>query len=388
MFELVILAGLAFAVYLAVAAVLRRWFTPQEDPAECLVLELPTPGHHIALTHLEPETRRFAEPVILCHGLGANRFNMDFAHGDREPGRRSLARALCRAGFDVWILETRGHGKARVPNGADWNADDEVREDVPTAIEAVLDQTDAKKVYWVGHSYGGILMYLFFSRGHELTQRIAGVVTVGSPGMLRVQRDLRAIRLLGGLIVNGLRDKIRIKLAAYLLLPIISFLAWVPRVIFPRQSVMEGVFLLHLFASLPEDVARGWARQGLNWARDGYFSNLDGDSDEEHFERLDCPMLLLAGSNDRIAPPEAIKFVADAAGSTDTTFRAMGVAHGDSANYGHGGLLVSREAPDEVFPIIRAWLAARGTRSDRPARTASGAGHQSNGKINGVTRPT
>src|SRR6476619_1116703 len=64
-------------------------------------------GASIALGRYHPRgPRRFAEPVLLCHGLGANRFNLDFDE------RYSVARYLARRGFETWVLEMRGRGEA------------------------------------------------------------------------------------------------------------------------------------------------------------------------------------------------------------------------------------------------------------------------------------
>jgi len=53
----------------------------------------------------------------------------------------------------------------------------------------------------------------------------------------------------------------------------------------------------------------------------------------------------------------------------------MGRGTGCAADYGHGGLILSDRAPDEVFPIIRAWLAARAT----PLRWGKSKGSNGNG---------
>src|SRR5687768_14358087 len=72
---------------------------------------VPTPdGASIALARYQPrETRRFVEPVILCHGLGANRYILDLDE------KYSLARYLARQGFEAWVLELRGRGLAGPP---------------------------------------------------------------------------------------------------------------------------------------------------------------------------------------------------------------------------------------------------------------------------------
>src|SRR5690606_26287692 len=59
-------------------------------------------GWQLALHHRPPARGGHGTPLLLCHGMGSNRFNMD------GPGRASLARHLQAAGFDVWVLELRG----------------------------------------------------------------------------------------------------------------------------------------------------------------------------------------------------------------------------------------------------------------------------------------
>src|SRR3954470_18923706 len=75
------------------------------------VYRVPTPdGARIALGryHARGE-RRFLTPVVLCHGLGANRYDLDFDE------KYSLARFLARRGFETWVLELRGRGMAGKP---------------------------------------------------------------------------------------------------------------------------------------------------------------------------------------------------------------------------------------------------------------------------------
>ena len=83
--------------------------------------------------------KRHETPVLLCHGLGANRYNFDLGT------RASLARFLQEAGFDVWSIDLRGRG------GVGWRVwgeersrgdhvfDDYVREDARAAIHHVRD---------------------------------------------------------------------------------------------------------------------------------------------------------------------------------------------------------------------------------------------------------
>ena len=150
------LIGMAAGYWAWVRRLAQRWRLP-ETGVERVVVELGTPGHHIALHHYAAEDPRWRAPVILCPGLAANRYNMDFFEDGSGRDRFSLARYLNAEGFDVWILETRGRGWARVPRGSRWTVEDEVAEDLPAAIETVLDLTESSEVFWVGHSWGGLL---------------------------------------------------------------------------------------------------------------------------------------------------------------------------------------------------------------------------------------
>lgn len=362
---LVVAAGYAVATLL----LLRRCRLP-EPVAESFEVELPTVGHHVRLFRYVPDTPRFQEPVVLCHGLGANRFNLDFTDDGTGSDRLSLARALQRAGFDVWLLELRGRGRARVPPGADWTADDEVEEDVPAAIETVLDLTGAERIYWVGHSWGGILQYLLHARRHRDAERVAGLVTIASPATLRFQRAGRWLFHAPGLFLARLGLRVPLRLLGKLGLVFSWPIRWLGGLFLADLHAMDGPVLRRVFASLVDDINPGVVRQGLGWLSTGDFSNLDGVVDD--FAHYDKPLLLMVGSHDRICPVASLSHLKDRVVSDDVTLRVLGTATGFSSDYGHGTILIGRHAPDEVFPLIRGWLAARATRLSRVGPRPSG----------------
>src|SRR5688572_7458206 len=85
-------------------------------------------------------------PVVLIHGYGQNRYAWHLP-------ARSFSNHLARAGFDVFNLELRGHGRSR-HLGARRPGDvtDFVREDVPAAIAEVQRLSGGRRVYVIGHS--------------------------------------------------------------------------------------------------------------------------------------------------------------------------------------------------------------------------------------------
>src|SRR5688572_2870283 len=64
-------------------------------------------GWELAVYHRPARGRRYAEPVLLCHGLAANHYNWDF-----DPPY-SVAHHLADAGFDCYSVEWRGTGASR-----------------------------------------------------------------------------------------------------------------------------------------------------------------------------------------------------------------------------------------------------------------------------------
>src|SRR5262245_40473680 len=130
-------------------------------------------------------------PLLLIHGYGQNRYVWHLP-------ARSLVNHLARAGFDVFNLDLRGHGRsrhlgARLPN----HVADFVREDVPAAVEEVQRHAGTRPIYLLGHSLGGLVSYAAASR---LLGAVAGIITLGSP--YHFTRGSWPLRLLGEVMLT------------------------------------------------------------------------------------------------------------------------------------------------------------------------------------------
>ena len=60
-----------------------------------------------------------------------------------------------------------------------------------------------------------------------------------------------------------------------------------------------------------------------------------------------------------------MRFAFEHVGSTDKTYREMGLTNGCQADYGHFDLVVGKNVRDEVYPVIRDWLHGRDPESQR-----------------------
>src|ERR1039458_1698461 len=93
---LFVLAALLVCALVWIVLSRRLRLTTQEDALEWAET---SDGWALSLHRYLPAPRLHPYPVILCHGLGANRFNLDF---DAEY---SLARFLRALGFEVFVVE-------------------------------------------------------------------------------------------------------------------------------------------------------------------------------------------------------------------------------------------------------------------------------------------
>ena len=71
----------------------------------------------------------------------------------------------------------------------------------------------------------------------------------------------------------------------------------------------------------------------------------------ERFEALDLPLLVIAGTLDDIAPPASVKPAYECSRSSDKTYREF--------PRGHLDIVVGRDAPLTIWPLIEAWIKVR-----------------------------
>jgi alpha-beta hydrolase superfamily lysophospholipase len=289
-------------------------------------------------------------PVLLQHGLAACHRTFLF------PGR-SLAHHLATRGFDVWVSDLRGTGASRRIEGPerwDWDLHDYLEYDVPAILGTIIEKCGVRRLQWVGHSMGGVLMYLYViaTGGDEL----AGGVSIASSLDYKVG-------------TNGFQT-----LARYL--PLARWMAPVPigrfyRFLAPLAGLADTRF--ERFGYYPGNVERNMARayyaSVYHDVAPGVLLSLattfhpDGFSDRRgvfryvrHADRFQRPVLALAGTADRQCDPAAVEATVAMLGSTDKSFRTVGAGHGARTHYGHFDLVVGREAPADVWPILSDWL--------------------------------
>ncbi len=336
------LAGAALLVLLHHAFWTRRLAAPTADDARLAART--RDGWCLELGRRLPRGAARRPPVLLCHGLSANRWMLD-------PGveERSLAAFLAGAGFDCFALDLRGHGGSRrgPPGASRWDFDTYLSEDVPAALDEVREATGEDRVLWVGHSLGALLG-MAACQAHPA--RLAGLVAIAGP--VHMPPFSGAVHLL--LPARGRRNRLLAAMAAPLAGMVRPPLA---EGIIARET-MEAPVYRRLLANAIEDVPPGVFAQIRGWVRDDAFRSAGGDVDyREGLSGCREPALFVSAPLDRLAPPRVVRAGFERWGGEKEYWCASREA-GLSADYSHTDLLMGRRSAEDVFPRVRDWLGA------------------------------
>lgn len=272
----------------------------------------------LALTRLgrAGEERSRGVPVILIPGSFSNR---RFWYSPKCIG---LGPYLARAGYDVWIAEMRGHGLSPRNQAYRHNrVSDYVRDDLP-AIAGFIHEQNPQKAHWLGHSLGGITLAGALGGRYLDESHIASVGLFGS----QISRTYWPLK--------------------------IPPVEWGGRLLLKRFSVLSGSRLKRG----PEDEPIGLALESLRWH--GLFGRF-GDAERDWWAGLAevrVPVLAVAAAGDAQDPVWACRKLLDQFGSVVSEFLCLSRKNGFSSDFGHVEMLVSKQAQQEVWPLVEQWL--------------------------------
>lgn len=284
--------------------------------------------------------------VVLVHGMSANHYNWDY----REEV--SLAHELRQAGYDVWVLGLRGDPSSEAPDRRArrrFGFAEHALFDLPAAIAEVKRRTGQQRVLWVGHSMGGMLLYAYLSQGFE---DVAAGVTIGSPA--RFSRELLTHRLAGGM-PEALAPRLSTPLLVDLASPLGRANPLYGQV--ANRENLDWATARGLAQHAMQPVPRPMTREALHWLKSGRLESPEGTP---WLIPVEVPVLVLAGSEDRIAPPADVLAACELLPRCEG--RLLGTESGMSVDYGHVDPLLGTTARAEIYPIIRGWLDAQSGR--------------------------
>ena len=285
--------------------------------------------------------------VLLVHGFGQNRYAWHLPS-------RSFANHLACNGFDVFNLELRGHGRSRQLGArACRGVEDYVNEDLPRAIEELRIHAGKRPVWIIGHSLGGLVAY---AAAPGLSGAVAGIASIGSPyHFTRGSPTLGALSLFFRAIHVAPLPNAPLPMAP-LSLTLRTLRGFAESRLYPLPvrgwhagACEPHVLEEHLRLAL-DRAALAEMRDMFGWAAQRRFGGRELDY-VERFERMNLPLLILAGENDDLAPPESVRPAFSFSSASDKTYRALPLGHID--------LLIGRDAPWMTWKLVTDWLGDR-----------------------------
>lgn len=252
-----------------------------------------------------PEGTAIRGVLAIHHGLAD--------HSDRYA---PLGEQLARAGYTVWALDMRGHGRS---SGARVSMDsiDVMLDDLDAFLRLVRERAPQKPLFLYGHSVGGLIAALF---AIERQPALAGLI-LAAPGIAVEAPPLQAAAIQ---LVNTLASG-----APILDTPHADFSS-LPTVVADMDRdplIHQGKGPARTARAVVDAIERVWAAP----------------------RRLRIPLLALHGDVDKLTAPSGSRDLVARAGTTDRTLRLYpGLAHD----------VMHEPASPQVIADLHAWLDA------------------------------
>ena len=336
-------------------------------------------------------------PVVLCHGLLANKHSLDFDEKDSSDWENySLAAYLSNphgerpVSFDVWVPELRGIrslNKNSINNidnnisNFNWSFDDYVDKDMPSIIRYIQEIYEEEgnntgnrptPVFWIGMSMGGMLAYAY-GETNEGYENLKGVITIGSPVAFEYNHKW---------YTNLLK----------LLVPTRIGLPINPKVLL--ENIPGAIEIMKKNGGNPENINESLYEKYVKLGLDNYLSSkilshfsiffsykdfcrypknptlfyltkniplikdyMGPESYKKNLFKFKSPLLAISGGKDYQAPPEEVKYAIDNVGSSDATYMEFSKdSEYTDIDYGHLDFHLGKKVKDEFYPQIYKWL--------------------------------
>jgi pimeloyl-ACP methyl ester carboxylesterase len=331
-------------------------------------------GWSLGIRHIKPANPDPAKlPVVLCHGLGLN--GTFWTITDNH-----LPSQLAAQGYHVFIPDMRGSGASQRIGAVgfvnrflrqtpflelkehQWTVDHEAFFDVPAILDYVERTTGHRRVNWVGHSLGGMLLFAYLEKTPE-PERIHAFVGMGSTIILADEPATRTWRKKMLRASRGIRGLLTVMATGRIARPMMfgrpPGLEKVDRFYYTAANVNKQT-IDRFYGYTLENPGKGALQQLDPYLEYGVFLSADRRFDyTKHLDRVHTPILMVAGDGDIMSDNASTDLTFERIASEDKTLLRFGKAHGHIDDYGHCDLVWSRYAPIEIFPAVIKWLNER-----------------------------
>lgn len=265
-------------------------------------------GGRFAMTRVEPAADARGS-VVCLPGMFSNR---RFWLSDRGVG---LSARLAEAGFASYLVERRQMGASPKPAGARPGLEEHVRHDLPL-VQSIVARERQGPVFWMGHSFGGVMAARAAATSLD-ADKVAGLVLFAT----QFEIGKTPLAFPGSLFTRALARTL-------------------------------GRFPARRFGLGPEDEPPAAMTDAAHWVTYGRrrpkFRNA--------LNEITAPALAIVGAGDTVDPPIGCEHFIGHFASADKTFIRAGTDTGYSTDYDHPGIVVSKPAREEIWPLVADWL--------------------------------
>ena len=302
----------------------------------------------ISLHKFSLDDKTSKSPVLLVHGYAAN------GHMWNPPTQDGhLAAFLARKGYIVYAIDLRWRqGRPH----RDWNTDDYVLFDIPTAINFMEKDTGRSGVHWIGHSMGGLLGYMY--QALNGSANIVSHTVLGSPGFVGAGSHAHLVKLskafikIASLASNtGRLDRLPPQIMASLVA--MNFFAANPTNPFIKKYHFSEFQTKNFLGNVSygESMQMTYLASTKGLVSPHYLFNYS-----DLASNIESPLLAIAGDRDFVVPPKLVKKGFDAVGTKHKRYLRLGKSRGCLTSYGHLDLIMGPNCDKEVWPKILSWV--------------------------------
>jgi pimeloyl-ACP methyl ester carboxylesterase len=324
------------------------------------------------------------QPVLLAHGFTGNGLEFDLPHR-----KHNLALFLAERGYDVWISSFRGCGREPYmceTKGWGHSIDHLAALDASALVKGVADAT-GKKPIWIGHSMGGIVLYLYLlgakveagngsfkvtidpDLAAERNRSILGGITIGSPPAFHHGGAVWLDKLLS-LPFSNINNKLLIRYIDTLdriapKLPVSlmgDFVARFPRLGMAMAKKSPIATALYNVDNVDADVGYSLLRlasDNVSARMTNQILFLSDDPDLKDYNgecnytagmcTITAPLFFITGTKDFVGAENVRGYGYEQVASDPKRFECY-------ADYGHTDLVMGKRVYEEIYPDIQEWI--------------------------------
>ncbi len=321
---------------------------PDRTPAE----QIAQMGKAVLLRYAPERPKKYPVPVLIVTPLLVRPYILDLAPG------LSFVEHLTAQGFDVFLIDFG------TPDRSDCSRRFENHlHDIGVALDETLAHSAASSVTMLGYCLGGLFAVLYVASNPE---KIRNLITLATPfdfseagPLYRWLQGLDVDRLVdsfGNIPGEWIRDEIR--LFASSTSPQRNFSVWLDLIfnVWDREYLKKQQLLTHWLQDLRAFPGEAYRQFIKDFVQADKFAKrqlcMAGKLvDPSH---ITCPLLILAHTEDLLAPPSSARPLVDLAASKDSEYFEV-----SGGSVGHIDIIIGSEGPKITWPKVSLWLKPR-----------------------------